>query len=234
MRKPHAGLIFMKKTNLFILFAAMFAGCDSSDQIENRSSRPLETDSVLATIQAPDDGNGKAIKPVYVSRFAKIFFDFQSAVYNEDAAAFNNYIDPELGLYIIENPGAMPKMTFVKDISTFKREFQGASFFTIKERLQTCELKEESLPTFTCGSEIKPEGGYSKEGCFAGDADEFRKNEIYKHASLPDTEVSHIEKMLTLVRKTVVQTESSYRFHFGFINGRWKILFIDLRIPCSA
>jgi hypothetical protein len=208
--------------------------CDSSDQIENRSSQPLEADSVLSPLQGPDDANGKPVKPVYLSRFAKAFFDFQEAVYNEDAEGVNNFIDPGIGLYIIENPGALPKMTLVRDIRDFKRDFKEESFFTIKDRLQSCQLKEESLPAFTCGTETKLSGGYSKEGCFAADDQEFQKNEVYKYASLPDPEVKNIERTLPLVKKTVVQTASSYRFHFGYINGQWKVLFIDLRVPCSA
>lgn len=218
-----------------LIFGAFFFGCDSSDQIENRSSQPLEKDSFLAPIQNPDEGNGKQSKPIYISTFEKAFLDFQLAVFNEDAQAVNAFIDPEKGVYIIENPGAMPKMTLVKDIWNFKRTFQDQSFFTIKERLQNCKLKDEPLPTFNCaGENPNNNAGYSKEGCFVADAAVFRKSEYHKYASLPQNEIENIEATLPLVQKTVLQTASSYKFHFGKINGKWRILFIDLMIPCSA
>ena len=223
----------MKIRYLPLLLCFCLFSCESSDQVENRSAQPTEADSVLAPVQGPDDGTGKVVKPRYISRFAKAFFDFQEAVFNEDADGVNAFIEPEWGVFIIENPGALPKMTLVKDIRNFKRDFRGESFFTIKERLQTCELKEESLPAFTCGGE-NGTGGYSKEGCFAGEDPQFRESEIYKYASLPPGELKLAEKMMKQIRTTVVQTSSSYRLHFAYLKGRWRLLFIDLRIPCSA
>ena len=218
--------------NLFLsgLLLLFIFSCNN-DKSATQNQQPPE-DSVLAPIQPPDDLK----KPAkYISSFEKAFIDFQTVVFNEDAEGVNAFIDPERGLYIIENPGALPKMTLVKDIRNFKREFQGKSFFTIKDFLQTCELKAEPLPAFNCAGET-PENnaGYSKEGCFVADAAEFRKTEIHKYASLPKAEVKNINATLPLVTKTVLQTAGSYRFHFGYINGKWRVLFIDLRIPCSA
>jgi len=226
----------MKQLCAFALLSLTLIACDSPVS-ENRRivMEAPKKDSVLAPIQKPDvnvDENPE--RAVYISKFNKNFQEFQSAVYNEDADGVNLFIDQNLGVYIIENPGAMPKMTLVKDIRNFKREFQGRSFFTIKEMLQSCQLKEEELPTFNCEGQTAGNTGYSKEGCFAADAAEFRKNEIYKYASLPEAEMKKIEDTLPFVQTTVVQTSSSYRFHFGFLNGTWKVLFIDLRIPCSA
>jgi hypothetical protein len=164
----------------------------------------------------------------------KLFSIFRKPFFNEDVQGVNAFIDPDLGVFIIENPGAMPKMTFVKDINGFKREFRGESFFTIKERLQACDLKEESLPSFSCEGENGSGKGYSKEGCFSGEDPQFEKSEIYKYASLQPEELKQAEKMMKLIKTSVLQTSSSYRFHFGYINSQWRLLFIDLRIPCSA
>lgn len=224
----------MKFKILFLFITALLGSCHKDQQTENRAI-PLPTaDSVLAPVPDLEPQPSREGKPRYISKFAKAFFDFQTTVFNEDAEGFNQFIDPERGVYIIENPGALPKMTHVKDIRDFKREFQGQNFFTIKDRLQTCNLKEEDLPAFNCGGQTEGNTGYSKEGCFAADADSFRKTELFKNANLPEQALKQIEETLPMVQRTVLQTSSSYQFHFGVINGEWKILFIDLRIPCSA
>lgn len=227
---PHARV-------LFLLLLTLLAACDGSGKKNPETNTlPREAeDSVLAPIQNPDVNEEEdSAEAIYITKFHKAFYDFQTAVFNEDAEGVNRFIDAQRGVYIIENPGALPKMTVVKDIRNFKREFQGHSFFTIKDRLKTCQLKEEPLPTFNCDGTTDGNTGYSKEGCFAADAAEFRKNEIHKYASLPAAEIKNIEATLPLVSKTIVQTSSSYRFHWGYLNHAWKLLFIDLRIPCSA
>ena len=227
--------MFRSRLFLYLILLLIFS-CDSpATENQHMVMEAPRRDSVLAPIQKPDvNPDEDPERAVYISRFNKAFQEFQSAVYNEDAEGVNQFIDTERGVYIIENPGAMPKMTRVTDIRNFKREFQDLSFFTIKDQLQRCQLKEEALPTFNCGGQTDGNTGYNKEGCFAADAAEFRKTEIHKYASLPETELKNIEATLPIVQTTVVQTASSYRFHFGFINNAWKVLFIDLRIPCSA
>ncbi|MBK0401675.1 hypothetical protein I5M27_01680 [Adhaeribacter sp. BT258] len=223
----------MKIRYLFFLLPALLLACEGSDQIENRSQDQESTAAKSPPGHDEIDGRD-TIRAKAQSEFVTFFTQFQTAVYNEDADAFNHFMDSERGVYIIENPGAMPKMTLVKDIRNFKRDFQQQSFFTIKDGLQSCKLKEETLPTFNCEGQTGGNTGYSKEGCFVADAEAFRKTEMHKYASLPENELKNIEKTLPLVQKTVVQTATSYQFHFGQINGKWKVLFIDLRIPCSA
>ncbi|HSI90759.1 MAG TPA: hypothetical protein VK927_06545 [Adhaeribacter sp.] len=223
----------MKYSFLLFFPALLLFSCDSSDQLENRSTTPTEADSVLVPGFGPDE-DSLASRPRYVSSIIKAFSDFQQAVYNEDTEGVNAFIDPEYGVFIIENPGAMPKMTRVTDISTFKRQFQELSFFSVKERLKTCKPVEEDLPTFNCEDQTNKNAGYSKEGCFIDDAKMFRESTIYKFAGLTEEETELVEDMLPLVQKIILQTTSSYKFYFGIVNGKWRVLFIDLRTPCTA
>src|SRR5688572_10761729 len=114
----------MKQFCAFALLFLTLTACDNPVS-ENRRivMEAPKKDSVLAPIQKPDvnvDENPE--RAVYITKFNKAFQEFQSAVYNEDAEGVNPFIDPERGVYIIENSGAMPKMTLVKDIRNFKRE----------------------------------------------------------------------------------------------------------------
>lgn len=227
----------LRMKTFFLLLPTVFLLLDCNRQ-QPATETPVPkpgalADSVPAPSQGPDD-DSRHQQPKYISRFANSFLDFQTAIFNEDFETFNQFIDPERGVYIIENPGAMPKLTQVKDIRYYKREPGEQSFFTIKDRLQSCKLKEEALPVLNCEAAAGENAGYNKEGCFVADAAEFRNSGIHKFAELPQAEIALIESTLPLVQKTVLQTASSYRFHFGLVNGKLKVLFIDLRLPCSA
>ncbi|GAB2545549.1 hypothetical protein [Rufibacter soli] len=165
--------------------------------------------------------------------FEKFFKRFEKIIKEQDRVAFNQLIDPELGLYLIDTPGAMPQFTRVTDIATFKRaDQQQRPFFTISETFKDCRLKEvKTLPKVTCEGDAEP---YSDHGCFVADATAFRKNEAYKYASLSPEEEKTVGQTQLLVQKTVLHTASGFKFHFGQIKGQWKVLFIDLMRPCSA
>jgi hypothetical protein len=214
---------------LFILFS-----CSRQEKLESKAIVfNSSSDSVLSPLQFPDDEPATDGQEKYISQFQKLFSDFQTAVFNEDAEAFNNFIDPERGLYILENWAGKTQVTPVKDIRTYKRPFQQQSFFTIKTLLQNCELKEEELPALNCSTQSNTMAGYSKEGCFAGPATDFKASSFYKENNTTTAEIKNIEAALTLLQKTVLQTSSSYRFHFGQVNNQWKVLFVDLRTPCD-
>ena len=40
--------------------------------------------------------------------------------------------------------------------------------------------------------------------------------------------------MLPLVRRSVLHTNTSFEFHFGFVDQQWRLLFAKLIYPCSA
>lgn len=214
---------------LILLFS-----CSRQEKLENKTIVfSNNSDSTLSPFQFPDDEPATAGQEKYISKFHKTFTDFQTAVFNEDAETFNSFIDPERGLYIIENAGEKIQITLVKDIITYKRPFQQQSFFTIKTRLQTCELKEEDLPVLNCGGQHNAIAGYNKEGCFAGPATEFKTSQFYSESNLTAEETKNIEAALSQTQTTVLQTSSSYRFHFGQENSQWKLFFVDLRTPCD-
>lgn len=168
--------------------------------------------------------------------FEQAFRQFFSALQAADTADLNQFLHPKYGLWVIEQPGAMPKMTFVTDIGSFKREYQDRSFLTIKDEVKTCDLQQEPWPTFDCADMDYDAGqsGYSKDGCFAAGPERFVKSGYWKYADLPPAQLKQIEATLPLVQQSVLHTATSFEFHFGFAEGRWYLLFAKLIYPCSA
>ncbi|RNI31591.1 hypothetical protein EFB08_03490 [Rufibacter latericius] len=165
--------------------------------------------------------------------FRVFFSKFAQSIEQQQAEVFNQFIDPELGLYLIESPGAVPHFTFVTDIKTFRRaNAQQGSFFTIREAFTDCKLEEvKELPTLTCAGE---NNNFTRQGCFVADAAVFRKSDAYKYADLPTEEQRRIAQHQAMASKTVLHTGSGFKFHFGQVKGQWRVLFADLMVPCSA
>ncbi|SFG48319.1 hypothetical protein [Pontibacter chinhatensis] len=168
--------------------------------------------------------------------FEQAFNQFFSALQAADTAALNQFLHPKYGLWVIEQPGAVPKMTFVRNISSFKRAFQDRSFLTVKDEVKTCDLQQESWPTFNCADMDYEAGksGYSKDGCFAAGPGPFVKSGYWNYADLPPAQLKQVEATLPLVQQSVLHTATSFEFHFGFVEGRWYLLFAKLIYPCSA
>ena len=219
------------KTYLFasvLSFMLLISACNPTTEKDRNPE--IITDDTLQVIQ--EETQKKAPEK---DAFQEAFQDFLLAIKNEDTTGFNQFINAERGLWIIENPGAMPKMTPVKNILEFKREYQDRPFFTINENLDKCNLKEvKTLPKFNCDGVPENEVGFEKQGCFVADAEKFKTSNMHKFASLTPEQEQAIEATLPFLTKTVLHTKSAYKFHFGYINNQWKILFIDLMIPCSA
>ncbi|WP_207435178.1 hypothetical protein [Sabulibacter ruber] len=196
---------------------------------EKRQEAVLQKD----TLNAVQEEVVRKPAPSSQEEFTAFFDRFERTIQQQDAEAFNQMIDPKQGLYIIESPGAVPQFTHLANISTFKKSGseQGA-FFTIRQKFNQCSLKEvKKLPAVTCEGE---NNNFEQQGCFLSDGTAFQKNEAYKYAGLPKEEQTKVAQTQLLVQKTVLHTSSGYKFHFGQVEGKWRVLFIDLMVPCSA
>lgn len=213
------------KNLLFILFILCAACNKPQPDAAANSERPETSQTNQQSITNPD-----------TAAFGTTFTDFLAALQTSDTASINQFIHPKYGLWIIEQPGAMPKMTHVTVISDFKREYQNKSFFTIAEEVKTCHLTAEVWPAFDCGEMNYEAGksGYSKDGCFVAGPAKFRQSGYWDYASLSDTEITRIKTALPHIQKSVLHTATSFEFHFGYIDGSWRLLFTKLIYPCSA
>jgi hypothetical protein len=168
--------------------------------------------------------------------FETAFSLFLKALHASDTATINQFIHPDHGVWIIEQPGAMPRMTHVTDIRHVKREYQDRSFFTVQDEVKNCDLREEPWPAFDCADMDydKGQSGYSKDGCFVWQSDKFQKSAYWDYSSLTDTDIERIVTALPLLQKSVLHTPTSFEFHFGHVDRHWRLLFVKLIYPCSA
>ena len=217
--------------HLLLLLCMLAIACTSKKQETSGSGSRLsstESDSLEALQEEPVKND--------TTDFKDAFKQFFTALQVADTVALNQFIYPEVGVWLIEQPGALPKMTHVTDIRAFKREYQGRSFFTVAEEVKACDLSEEPFPTFDCAdvNYEAAETGFSKDGCFVWKPDKFQKSGYWDYASLTPSQIGQIRATLPLVRRSVLHTNTSFEFHFGYIDQRWRLLFAKLIYPCSA
>lgn len=219
-------------SHLLLLLLCMHGSACTSDKQEAGSTGASLNKSGIDSLEALQE------EPVRkdTTDFRDAFEQFFTALQAADTATLNRFIHPELGVWLIEQPGALPKMTHVTDINAFKREYQDRSFFTVAEEVKACELSEEPFPTFDCADMNYETGetGYSKDGCFVWKSDKFRKSGYWNYASLTPSQIRQIKAMLPLVRRSVLHTNTSFEFHFGYVDQQWRLLFAKLIYPCSA
>ena len=147
----------------------------------------------------------------------------------------NQFISPQQGFWLIEQPGAVPAYTHFQSIQEVQRSYQNQPFTSIKEQMKECNLQErQEFPQFDCAWMDRGRTGYAEDGCFYKNTTNFKTSDMWKYASLEKQQEEQVQKMQQQVQKTVLHTRSSYRFHFAHDGEKWRLLFADLRVPCSA
>jgi len=184
------------------------------DSLETEPERPLSIDTT----------------------FEHAFSQFFSALQAGDTSALNQFIDPEQGLWLIEQPGAVPAYNHFKSIAQAERTYQQLPFTSINQQVKTCPLQQrDTLPTFDCADMDGGASGFSEDGCFyTFDTSGFQSTDMWKYANLDEQQAAQVQELQQQVRATVLHTGTAFRFHFGYRHGRWHLLFADLRVPCSA
>lgn len=153
----------------------------------------------------------------------------------EDTVALNQFIDPQQGFWLIEQPGAVPAYTHYSSIQEVKRSYQNLPFVSITQQMQACALQErEEFPEFDCAWMDQGRTGYAEDGCFYTTATSFRNTDMWQYANLSEQQEENVQQMQQQVQQVVLHTPSSYRFYFMHDGAHWRLLFADLRVPCSA
>ncbi|WP_299987669.1 hypothetical protein [uncultured Pontibacter sp.] len=218
-----------------LLLLPGITSCGSGDSEQSMAEQRADEHQRLEEVQEEHIRRG-IVPNQDTMAFPQAFSVFLTSLQASDANVLNQFIHPDHGLWVIEQPGAMPKMTRITDIRDFKREFHDRSFFTVGDEVKTCDLQEEIWPSFDCAdmNYDKGQSGYSKDGCFVSGPSKFQQSGYWDYASLSDTEIKQIKATLPLVQRSVLHTATSFEFHFGPVDGQWRLLFAKLIHPCSA
>ena len=194
-----------------------------------------------ATAPKPDSAAVRTENPVMPAdtSVAGAWLLLEGALRGHDAAVLNQLIDPEFGLWILEQPGAMPLVTRVAEVGAFRRSNQNLPLFSLDKQLMACpQLRAVPvLPEADCGLQTKQNAGFARQGCFAGPATAFRSLDFWSSATVKGGTAAQGKAAQGRAGRTVLQTRTGFRFHFAKsagAGGRWRLIFIDLREPCIA
>ncbi|HEY4800831.1 MAG TPA: hypothetical protein VII99_17265 [Bacteroidia bacterium] len=143
--------------------------------------------------------------------------DFISVLKGINSSTINQFIHPEKGLWLTQQAGAVPQMTNTSQVDkNFPVDFS--------------EVKEEEIAKVNCDFKTF----WTKGGCFAQKVNTFLEEKIWIYASLSKEDQDKIEALAKTISYTVVNTSLNARYYFSQLNGKWYLLFADLRKPCEA
>ncbi|MFN7012774.1 MAG: hypothetical protein ACK4ON_00725 [Bacteroidia bacterium] len=200
---------------LFVVATFILFSCNTSD---NNSSENQNSNDVSEIRESTTEED-----------FREVYTDFFTAVKDVNENRFNEYIHPEIGLFIIQQDGAMPNLIYVTDISKFKRSYDNMHFFAFNTDVIGVELIEQELPKINC----EVFDGYDKQGCFSQEVNKLAATKFWEFVDTTPELKSKCERAANTIKWTVINT-ANYGYYFSQINGKWYITFIDMRQPCSA
>lgn len=166
---------------------------------------------------------------VSMDDFKETYKEFFYSIIDGKPEKFNEFIHPDLGLFIIDSKGALPAVSNVKDISKYVRA-DNKSFFEFDRSKVGYELIEEELPKVDCDN--SPDF-YTKQGAFTQAVNPLLNNKPWQESKLEKEELEKVNAAAETVMITVINT-SNYRYYFSKMAGKWYVTFIDLRKPCNA
>ena len=233
--------------NSFLLSAAALALLLAACNPPNPNGMPDEQpgkgslQSATGTPPKPDSAAARTENPVMPAdtSVAGAWLLLEGALRGHDAAVLNQLIDPEFGLWILEQPGAVPLVTRVAEVGAFRRSTQALPLFSLDKQLMSCpQLRSVArLPEADCGLQTKRNAGFAQQGCFAGPATAFRGLDFWPSATVKGGTAAQGKAAQGRTGRTVLQTRTGFRFHFAKsagVGGRWRLIFIDLREPCMS
>ncbi|WP_035564582.1 hypothetical protein [Hymenobacter sp. IS2118] len=223
--------------------ALLLAACDAKNPNGMPDEVPAQASvqALPATVPKPDSAAArteKAVMPADTS-VAGAWLLLEGALRGHDAGVLNQLIDPEFGLWILEQPGAMPLVTRVAEVAVFRRATQNLPLFSLDKQLMTCpQLRTvPQLPEPDCDLQTRQNAGFAQSGCLSGPAITFRSLDFWPGATVKGGTAAQGKAAQGRTMRTVLQTRTGFRFHFAKsagVGGRWRLIFIDLREPCSA
>ncbi|MDB5267794.1 MAG: hypothetical protein JWP58_834 [Hymenobacter sp.] len=225
------------------VLALLLAACDTKNPNGMPDEQPGKGPLQVATDAPPkpDSAAARTENPVMPAdtSVAGAWLLLEGALRGHDAAVLNQLIDPEFGLWVLEQPGAVPLVTRVAEVGAFRRSYQGLPLFSLDKQLMTCPQLQplKQLPEADCGLQTKQNAGFAQQGCFTGPATAFRSLDLWASATVKGGTAAQGKAAQGRTGRSVLQTRTGFRFHFAKsagAGGRWRLIFIDLRTPCIA
>lgn len=218
-----------------LLLAALQSAC-TTDQKGADGSGTLSSGGIDSLEAVQEEPQRKEDTPGADTMSFEVAFElFFRALQAGDTVALNQFVSPRQGFWLIEQPGAVPAYTHFQSIQEVQRSYQNQPFVSIKDQMQECALQErQEFPEFNCAWMDRGRTGYAADGCFYKNTTDFKSSDMWKYASLDGEQEKNVQQMQQQVQKTVLHTRSYYRFHFAHDGEKWRLLFADLRMPCSA
>lgn len=215
----------MKKLFFPLLSTLILLGCGNDTQ---------HTGSTTTDTMSAKDSLKKAITEnlppsTNIKQFEWIYSSFAAAATNS-AKSFDVFINKETGLWIIHSLGAMPEMYNVKTISGVMINGSKDSLIPLDRDKMICSLRNEELPEMDCDNASL----WSKSGCFTSETNTFKTSRIWDYAGLSETNSKKVEELAGKITRVVINTELHMRFYFAEMDGTWYLVFLDMRVPCSA
>ncbi|GAB2463946.1 hypothetical protein GCM10011375_15970 [Hymenobacter qilianensis] len=218
--------------------ALVLAACGD---VKNPNGMPDESTSnasariVTANPPKPDSAAAKTENPVMPAdtSVTGAWLILDGALRSHDAQVLNQLMDPEYGLWILEQAGGTPRVTRVADVQQF-RDQQQQPLFALDKKLMTCAAPQPvaALPSASC-----PGGKFGQEGCFVGPSTAFRGLDFWAQASVKGGNRNQGQAAQGRTVRSVLQTRTGYQFHFAKsagVGGRWRLIFVDLRGACPS
>jgi hypothetical protein len=166
--------------------------------------------------------------PTDISQFNWIYSAFALAAADGNDSAFNVFINPKYGLWVIHSNGALPQFTHISKVAEYKN-IKGKGLIPIVFWDIKRAPKEETLPVVDCSKQ----GFYSKQGCYSQEQNTFLEEKMWLNAGLNADQDKEVAQLATTITRTVLDT-FTFKYYFSLIDGSWYLTFIDIRKPCEA
>lgn len=225
---------------LFALIVALsLANCESR-RPQEETGDPSHVPAVAPALPA-DTSRRSSPPPAVVlpldPKLGETWARLQRALRQRNAAQLNQFIDPALGLWVIEDGPMGPVITRVAAGAAFRRSYARVPAQRIERYLWLCSTLQAvaQLPEIDCGEHVNGRSGFMQDGCFSAPAADFRVLNLWARARLRGGTSAQGRVAQGRVTRTVLHTPSSFRFHFAQApGGRWHLVFVDLRPLCIS
>ncbi|MDO7852524.1 hypothetical protein [Hymenobacter convexus] len=219
------------------LLALALVGCENRLRQE-KTGEPSREVPVASTL--PTDTSHQARLPLppalpLDTEIAPTWRRLRTALRRHDAAQLNQFLDPKLGLWVLEDGDTGLTITRVAAGTAFQRAYARVPVPNLDRQACATLLAVTAFPEVDCGDRVSGRSGFARDGCFAGPATDFQALDIWPRARLRGGTAAQGRVAQARVARTVLHTGSGFRFHFAQApGGRWHLVFVDLRPPCIS